>query len=340
MLLHSWHPVLSRFTIRDAIVNVALYLPLGMVGFLTLRGAKRLWAVVLGGFLLSLSIELIQLFEPSRDSSALDIATNLAGTVLGVAVGKVFEKIAGPLGKDGRGRREADRGALCLVFVWVGYLVFPFFPLVGLFVPRIKLKLFLHMPLFEAMAAISAAAVLFAAGRLLRASGLRRANWWLALSLFAIPLQFFILDRQPRPSDLVGAALGLILFLALAQTGTTRRAEALLFLLVILLRGLTPFHFAGPASAFSLIPFAGFLNTEWQSGIFVMLEKGFYYGTAIWLLGKSGVRFWLAVAIVAGVLLAIEIAQTRLPGRTPEITDPVVAVLLGFGLRTVGRDRR
>jgi VanZ family protein len=109
---------------------------------------------------------------------------------------------------------------------------------------------------------------------------------------------------------------------------------------VVLLRGLVPFHFAAQRSEFSLIPFGGFLNTQWQSGIFVMLEKGFYYGTAIWLLSKAGIRFRMALAIVAAVLLAIEIAQTRLPGRTPEITDPILAILIGFVLAWMSRPVR
>jgi VanZ family protein len=338
-LLHSWHPALNRFTIRDAIVNIALYLPLGMAGFLALRGWARIWAVVLGGFALSCSIEVIQLFEPTRDSSALDVVTNLIGTVLGVVLGMVFEKISGRVGKDVLTGRVTDRAALSLVFIWVGHLVFPLFPYVGFYMPRRKLAVFLHEPIFALVATISAAAVWFAAGRLLREAGIRRAGWWLAISILTIPLQFFIVDRQPVPSDLVGALLGLALFLAFGQTGKTRRTEALLFLLVVLVRGLAPFHLNAQAQSFSLVPFRAFLETPWQLGILGMLEKGFFYGTAIWLLRTSGVRFWRAVALVVGVLLAIEIIQTRLPGRSPEITDPILAILLGFGLRTVWRHK-
>jgi VanZ family protein len=341
LLFHSWNPVIDRFTIRDAIVNIALYLPLGMAGYLALSGptryGARYWAPIAGGLLLSSSIEMIQLFEPTRNTSALDVVTNFAGAVLGVVAGAAFEAVAGPMGQRTRGGRETDRAALSLAFLWAAYLVFPFFPLVGIFGPKQKVQVFLSAPVFAPLAVASAAAVWFAAGILLRAAALKQARLVLVLSILAIPLQIFIVDRQPVPSDLIGAALGIVLFLVVGRNSILRLVEAALFLAVVVLRGLAPFAWHEAHQAFNWIPFGGFLESPWQRALLTLIEKGFYYGTAIWLLRRAGMRLAWATALVAAVLAGIEAAQLHLPGRTAEITDPVLAILLGIGLASVGR---
>lgn len=339
LLLHTWHPVLNRFTVRDAIVNVALYLPLGMAGFLALRSHMRYWGPVAGGLVLSCSMEMIQLFEPTRDASALDVVTNVAGSILGVVAGVLFETLAfkatGPVDRNSPRAKPADRAALSLVFLWVAYLVFPFFPLVGTFGPKQKLHTFLGTPVFVPVMVVSVAAVWFAAGLLLRAAGLKRPVRWLAVSLLAIPLQIFIVDRQPVPSDLIGAVLGILGFLAVGGNARLRPLEAGAFLAVIVLRGLAPFHWSEAAQNFTWIPFAGFLASPWQLALLTLIEKGFYYGTATWLLRRAGMPVVAATALVAAVLAGIEFAQIRLPGRTAEITDPVLAILLGIGVASL-----
>ena len=338
LFFYSWGAVFNRFTLRDMIVNVVLYLPFGMAGFLAFRGRLRYWGPVIGGFVLSSSIEMIQLFEPTRNTSAIDVTTNVIGTILGVAAGAVFERIAGPIDRTAARGRRVDRAALSLTFLWAAYLVFPLFPLVGFFGPRRKLQIFLHSPVFTPMAVISAAAVWFAAGILLRAAGFRRATLWLALSILAIPLQFFIVDRQPVPSDLIGAAVGILLALAVGRNSRLRLIEAVAFLAVIALRGLAPFHWRQFAQGFTWIPFGGLLYSPWQLALHTLIEKGFYYGAAIWLFASSRMRMPLATALVAAALLGIEVAQLWLPGRTAEITDPVLAILLGIGMASLSRE--
>jgi hypothetical protein len=116
------------------------------------------------------------------------------------------------------------------------------------------------------------------------------------------------------------------------RVGKPTKADAWIFLAVIVLRGLSPFHFATSSTAFNWMPFVATLLGEWQSAAGVLIEKVFYYGTAIWLLSAAGVRLARSAAVVAAVLTLIEIAQIHLPGRTPEITDPILAVLMGFVL--------
>jgi hypothetical protein len=115
------------------------------------------------------------------------------------------------------------------------------------------------------------------------------------------------------------------------------RTEAWSFAAVIVIRGLAPFHFASVSAPFTWTPFGGMLEADWQFAVLVMLEKIFWYTSAIWLLAAV-MRLRYAIAAIAGVLAAVEIAQVRLPDRVAESTDPILAVLMGFVLFILFRE--
>jgi hypothetical protein len=100
---------------------------------------------------------------------------------------------------------------------------------------------------------------------------------------------------------------------------------------------LEPFHFAGPAHPFGWIPFLSFMHGSIQVDTLSFLEKGFLYGSLIWLLEKIGVRLPLATLGVAAVLLATSLVEVHLPGRSAEITDAVMALFIGSVIALVRR---
>jgi VanZ family protein len=84
----EFHPTFSYW--KDAFVNIFGFMPLGVVFcayFSMSRSIKRpfLFTTLLG-FGLSLTIEVIQRFLPTRDSSTTDVINNTLGTFLGVAL--------------------------------------------------------------------------------------------------------------------------------------------------------------------------------------------------------------------------------------------------------------
>jgi hypothetical protein len=185
---------------------------------------------------------------------------------------------------------------------------------------------------------VSAAALWYVTGLLLPAAGFRRAPELLTLSVLAIPAQFLIVERQPVPSDLLGAIAGLALFAWRSRSKPVTKTEAWAFAAVIAFRGLSPFQFTPASIPFTWIPFGGVLEADWQFAVMVMLEKLFWYTSAIWLLCAAGLRLIQAVASVAAILAVIEIAQVHLPGRVPETTDPILAVIMGFVLFILYRE--
>jgi VanZ family protein len=320
-----------------------LYVQAGITGNLAFRKFGKTWlsltAPVAICTVFSACIEMIQVYVPSRDSSALDLVTNIAGSIMGVLLAVLMEEYR--IGWQSRKSPiSPDRAALALLACWLAWLWSPLFPVMGRTELAQKFKIFVQTPVVDPVPFLSAIVVWFVAGNLFRAGALRPARRLTAISVAFIPAQFFIVDRQPLPAELAGAVTGAACFALFWPMRNTYgnawwKTQAWAFLCVIALRGLFPFKFAAAAVSFSWIPFSGFLNMDWQTGVQVIAEKFFWYGTAIWLLAATGRRLRTATAVVAATLFWIEVAQTWLPGRTAEITDPLLAIFAGFTLAVI-----
>ena len=86
----SWMPFIdpdgSRASIPDIVQNILLFLPFGILSFLSMHHRKwnRIFLSILLGSLLSIFVEILQLFTIDRTTSATDLITNTAGTFFGV----------------------------------------------------------------------------------------------------------------------------------------------------------------------------------------------------------------------------------------------------------------
>ena len=308
----------------DILVNVAIYIPIGACAYLVFR--RSLLKPLLLGITLSAAIELIQVYQVSRKPSVYDLLANGVGTILGIAVGSMFAATSNRL-------RAAHAGALVILGCWVAYLCYPFVLTTSSLAA--KSGAFLRSNPFTLIPFISAFASWFAAGLLFSEAGFRDVRRWLIASLAFIPAQLFLIGRQPQLAQAIGAFAGVAAFLSMSSIRTRLASVALLAALFV--RGCAPFHFQPVASRFLWIPFAGSLGADWQSATLTLLEKLFYYSVTIWSARAAGFPLRIAATLVAAVLLAIEILQMYLPGRSPEITDPILALLIGFGLQSFKR---
>ena len=59
------------------------------------------------------------------------------------------------------------------------------------------------------------------------------------------------------------------------------------------------------------------------------LRQKRWYASVLWLWRVSGLSLVWTTAVAAAALFGLEWLQVYLPGRTPEITDAVLAVLMG-----------
>lgn len=123
----------AYWTTFDLVSNFLGYMPLGALLFGGLvrsgwRPAPALGVAVGAGALLSLTMELLQNYLPQRISSNVDLALNIAGTLIGAAVGWGVHK----LGAVERWQAVRERwfitrsaGGLVLLLLWPVGLLFP-----------------------------------------------------------------------------------------------------------------------------------------------------------------------------------------------------------------------
>jgi hypothetical protein len=111
-----------------------------------------------------------------------------------------------------------------------------------------------------------------------------------------------------------------------------RRGAAIagLLLAAIALQGIAPFEWLPQPQPFSWIPFRSSLRGSIELNYSALLEKCFWYFALIWLLVRSGFGRAAATLATAGLVAVIEVLQMWLPGRSADITDPLLA--LGAGL--------
>lgn len=81
-----WRNLGSEFWMRNLFGNLALLLPLGLLGPIAMPALDRWWRIALVALLYSLAIELIQLAVPDRSADIDDVIVNLAGALIGYLV--------------------------------------------------------------------------------------------------------------------------------------------------------------------------------------------------------------------------------------------------------------
>ena len=338
VLLHAWPRGIDRFVLRDIPINLLIYLPLGMAAFLAAaRRHGRLvafYAALLIALGLSASMEMLQIYDPGRTCSLLDMLCNVCGAAAGALAAMVFHQQLVSLAWHKPGRHGP--AALLLAACWASYQLYPFFPVFSQTRLRASLRLLAQTTSFSAMEIWASAAEWLAAALVLEAllGGLRPR--WLLAAMACLPLRLFIVGRSLTLNEALGAALALLLWSLLPER---KRLLAGLVLLAAatVLRELSPFRFEATPHPFSWIPFAATFESERQSATVILLRKTFEYGALVWLFRRRGISYAGAAAAVAGSLAVLETMQRYLPGRSPEITDSVLTLLMTLVLWWLSR---
>jgi VanZ family protein len=146
-----------------------------------------------------------------------------------------------------------------------------------------------------------------------------------------------IVDTTLSAAEIAGAAVALCLWPIMLAMPSHRRAAALfvLFGAAVVVERLQPFQFQAPGRDFGWVPFRSLMAGSIAVDVMSFFEKSFLYGSLLYLFTQAGGRPRTAVMIVGGVLFATSWAETYLPGRSAEITDLIMALLLAGGFALV-----
>jgi VanZ family protein len=277
-------------------------------------------------------MEMLQLFDTGRDTSALDVLSNTAGAGIGVACGVLFERHLRNIQAGLQTIRWNQKGSLLLLVCFAARELAPFFPDYSPYRVWHKGIALLAENEFSVGVFLACLVEWLVVARLVETA--TEPPWvsriYLAL-LALIPAKILVIGRTTNRMELAGAALAYFFWrYGLQKFGWRSRLLAVLFTTLIVLHGLSPFHFMSEAAAFSWIPFRALLQTGRLAAISIFFGKLFACGTLVWLLRDSGWRMRYAAAGTAGTFAAVEAAQMYLPDRVPEITDPLLVLLLAW----------
>ena len=334
-LLSTWRTIDSW---GHVVGNALLYIPFGFCLVRALprgSGVVRFLLTGLAGFTLCTCIELAQVHDRTRDASMSDVYANTAGVFLGAAAG------VGALHGSGRnGRFERHPFSALMLMCWFGNRLFPYLPSLGIDKYRAAIKplaAICSIPLddlFRNFANWLAVAVLLEA-----VFGTARSRWILAfLAAATLAARIVLAAAVLSPAEVAGSAAAvLIWFIWLSRFHARAAIVAILFTASAIMQALEPFTFLAVARPFGLIPFRSFMNSI-ENVVPVFFDKSFTYGMLVWLGIRAGIPYGWAVALGTVLQLLLHLTQVDLPGRSAEITDVIMLLLLAAGLRLMGED--
>jgi VanZ family protein len=340
----SW----ARAGRADRISNVLLYLPLGFCLFLWLelrwpRAPAMIIATVLGS-LLSLTIEVAQVYISTRVPSLADLTLNALGTLLGATAGLAWGGLGRLMHLPGRSEAPLrDPGAVLLLGLWLAWRFAPFVPQFDL----VKLKAALRPlfnPQFDPVIVFSYLTFWLVANQAVAAvvSRPRRLEALLLVIATVLVGRLLVANQTFVAGELLALLLLLPMLLVMHRLRPRpRRATLVLAVLVVLIiDGLAPFDFAPPMGRFDLWPFLGWFEIGLPAAIQLidwseLFGKLFLYGALLWVIKEWGASISFAVLALTATVLGIELLQAWLPEQTASITEPLLALGVGLAFRSL-----
>lgn len=349
-LLEIWQQAIGNHISRsDLLTNILVYIPLGYLlsAVSSARFGKfgRILLTVVFGFVLSLSMEYLQMSLPARTSSPIDLLLNILSTSLGAlsfsclgrgsSFGEWLRKWRQVWFNDGR---IVDIGLFVIVF-WGAMQLAPFVPSfdIGDLKNGIKpLWLTLNeLSRFNLYRAVTYTLNIGSLGAvLLLILKLRdHALVWLVIYCGMTLLgKILIVGRQLSLEVLVGFAAGM--FLAIGLKGLPKAKlilsgicfVAVAFIVDELRSGISTVAYYD----FNWIPFRSQM-TENVSGIVSIIEGLWPFSTIGFFAVANDLPFCKKHAFLLGLFLAVvvfslEYVQTFIIGRYPDITTVILAV--------------
>jgi VanZ family protein len=284
------------------------------------------------GIVLAVALQMVQLWLPDRLPALWDAVLNVPGIALGLALGILFERSR--LGGSHPTLRTAMLAPMVLALLWIAYQWFPLVPTIDLQTIRSAIKPLLLEPRLDAVRVFHDLVAWLAFFRLLAFTPARRlAPLWLAAGAILILLaQPLFVGNTISANNVAGLAFALVCMPVLGKHYASPLIVAGVFV-SLLLSGLRPFELALVPNTFQWIPFSGFLGGSMATNALSLLHKCFFYGAAIYLLRDCGSRPLASAVTVAVWLAIIEGLQVWIVGRTAEITDPLLALMLAWTIR-------
>jgi VanZ family protein len=334
-LIKTWAGPFSR---GDVVATVLLYLPYGFFWIQALRRwppITRIGYVVFSALALSTGMELLQYYEPGRVSGLSDVYSDTIGAAVGAAAGLILFGRPFPWRA---GRVERRPFIVLLISCWLGYRLFPYVPVIDLHKYWDAVKPLVFSPVLPPLDLYRHTVIWLAVALLIEALfGNARSR---VVLLILVPVVLFarvlIIDAVLSPAEVAGGALATLVWWFFSRLQSRALIVAVLFAGVVVIEALEPFQFSAVTHPFGWIPFAGFMRGSMEVNVRSFFQKVFTYGTLTWLIVRAGYKFAIAAGLSCGLVLSLRLTQVFLPGRSAEITDPIMLLMVAGVMQAMG----
>jgi VanZ family protein len=313
----------------DIVTNILIYMPFSSVLLLSLTGRDR-WTHVLEatllGSMLSLTMELSQLFTAHRVTSIYDWLWNTTGSFAGAIM------ITGYLLIGDRWRFKSLMGNRpALVPMWILLLWFisqgaPYRPAMSAAQLQASIETLTQPQVWSIVGWSLAIASWLVLAESMRRIWTRPYALAALLALISVTLlgRLWIIEQHVRLEEVAGWVVAIASLFASRDPDSRLRTgvAAAACTAALLLAGLWPFVFATQVGEFHWIPFSGnlLLSRDYQP----LFEKLFLYAALLWTLTLCLGRLGFAFVVSLILTTVIEIQQMWMPDRRSEITDPLL----------------
>jgi VanZ family protein len=332
----------------DRIANVLLYLPLGFCLFLLcarrLHRFPSLLAATLLSAMLSLTIEVLQVYISVRVPSLTDLTLNTAGAFLGATGGLAWRGLSALMHAPSRAEKPArDPGAAFLIVLWLLWRFAPFTPQLDLGKLKSALEP-LFNPQFDPAAVFLYLSCWLVVNQAIAALFSRPRRLEALLIVIAVVLigRLIVANQTFVAAELLALVLVLPLVVLMHRLtpGPRRAVLVLAVVAVLLMEGLAPFNFVRAGAYFELWPVLEWFNAGLESAIAAadwvqLFGHLFLSGALVWVLREWGAPVNLAVGVAAVLAFTIELLQSWLPQHDATIVDPLLTLAVGLAMRSL-----
>lgn len=321
----------ERHSLSDLIGNILLFVPYGLL-MASPRMSGRAGRGLAAGAALAVLVQYLQFWFPDRDPSGIDAVINVLGILLGMWLGHfVSPRLLQGLASQHQQRPQFALLASGLMLLWLVDRWFPLVPTLDVQNFKNGLKPLLDWSELSGLDVLRHLAGWLVFLRLARYSLLQPLgiSGRLLLCALLVAVEPLFLNNTIGPDNLTGLAIACLLAPWLRSGPASLAIVMYLLLMTICLTALMPFDFKW-AGGFGWVPFAGSLTGDPLTAVPPMVEKTYWYGSLVFMFRYLGVSHRSTCWSVGVLVLGLELLQQWLPGRTPEITDPLLVLALAW----------
>jgi glycopeptide antibiotics resistance protein len=315
--------------IADAVANILLFIPFGIALYHAFkpRSLNSILGLAFITFLFAYLIQFCQIWTLVRIPYGGDAIWNLCGSIIGMILFVIFGKHWSNI----NGSKDWNRN---LPFIIIACFVVidlqPFIPTFDIDTIKNNLKAMTSTVDLSLIEIVRHALFYMIPIKLWQqaapyTSSLLKVGGGLAILVF---LQLFIVNSDININMLSGA---FIAFIAVGFTVRIYSAKTLLSLIItlIVLNALNAMEYRASVP-FNWIPFKPALSGNTLVNIFALIEKSLFYFLFFYISSREKVSFRKNCVKLSLIIFTLEVLQTNIQGATPDITENIVVLLIGY----------